>query len=122
MTATAIQCPPVSAGTLRCAEAIRNWVPTHSGRVRAVCQWCDKRSKPVEPTDDGRPGFWDLRGWSESPYRSPISTAMDHTDPCSPASPATGSDASASAPVSGHCSPPHRRVQQRWLPANPCTP
>lgn len=58
------------------AESPQNWVPTRSGKVRAVCQWCDHRSRPVEPSDDGRPGFWDLRGWSESPF--PVS--FEHRD------------------------------------------
>lgn len=45
-----------------------NWEPNAGGKVRAVCQWYDKRSRPVTPSDDGRPGFWDLHGWTESPY------------------------------------------------------
>lgn len=49
--------------------AIANWEQTRTGKVRAICEHCDRRSKPVQPRDDdGRPGFWDLRGWSECPY------------------------------------------------------
>jgi hypothetical protein len=46
-----------------------NYVPTKTGKVRAVCQLCDKRSAPVRPDEDGEPSMWSLApGWSSAPY------------------------------------------------------
>lgn len=46
-----------------------NYVPTTAGRVRAVCECCGRRSRPVKPGEDGEPCMFDLgRGWSSAPY------------------------------------------------------
>ncbi len=56
------------------------WVNTETskaGRIRVVCEICDRRSKytdPVEPYPASRtrhlpqPDFWTIRGWSEAPF------------------------------------------------------
>lgn len=50
---------------------------TASGRVRAVCEFCGRMSRPVNVAADGRLSLWDLpRGWSEAPY-SPTFTHED---------------------------------------------
>ncbi|AZV00788.1 hypothetical protein SEA_KIKO_40 [Gordonia phage Kiko] len=48
---------------------ILNCETTRDGRkVRAICQWCDRRSRPVAPRVGDAPSFWDLPGWSAAPY------------------------------------------------------
>jgi hypothetical protein len=48
---------------------LANWEATKTGKVRAVCEWCGRRSSPVFPCNDGRPALFDLgRGWSVAPY------------------------------------------------------
>lgn len=48
---------------------IVNFVSTRTGKVRAVCEFCDCKSGPVEPARDGEPSMWDLpRGWWCAPY------------------------------------------------------
>lgn len=47
--------------------AIANYVSTRAGQVRAVCQWCDARSRPVDAAPDGRPVSYDL-GWRTAPF------------------------------------------------------
>lgn len=58
--------------------AIVNWVPTRDGKkARAVCQWCDRTSRPVETCEDGQPKLWELgAGWSRAGY--PVD--FTHTD------------------------------------------
>ena len=54
-----------------------NTLVTASGRVRAVCEFCGRMSRPVTLAADGRLSLWDLpRGWSEAPY-SPTFTHED---------------------------------------------
>jgi len=49
--------------------SIVNWECAPDGMVRAICQYCDRRSDPVEAAYDGRPRSWDLEpGWSCGPY------------------------------------------------------
>lgn len=60
--------PPTSRPHRPLESVIVNWVATSTGNVRAICQHCDRRSRPVAAEPDGRPGFWDLRGWTETPY------------------------------------------------------
>jgi hypothetical protein len=46
-----------------------NYVATSAGKVRAVCEFCDKRSAPVRADDDGEPCMWSVgRGWASAPY------------------------------------------------------
>jgi hypothetical protein len=48
---------------------ITNWEPTKTGKARAICQYCDRRTKPRDPQPDGRPAFWcEFAGWSVAPY------------------------------------------------------
>ncbi|AMS02960.1 hypothetical protein SEA_MAGICMAN_39 [Gordonia phage MagicMan] len=37
-------------------------------KVRAVCQSCDRRSRPVATRVGGAPSLWDLSGWSAATY------------------------------------------------------
>lgn len=54
-----------------------NTVTTSSGRVRAVCEFCGRMSRPVALATDGRLPLLDLpHGWSEAPY-SPTFTHDD---------------------------------------------
>ena len=46
---------------------IVNYEATKAGKVRAICTYCDRKSKAVEPMTDGRPGFG-LFGWSCAPH------------------------------------------------------
>ncbi|CPR11962.1 hypothetical protein BN971_03255 [Mycobacterium bohemicum DSM 44277] len=48
-------------------EMSSNWVAAGAGKVRAICEHCGRRSRPVESMPDGRP-TWDLPGWSSAPY------------------------------------------------------
>lgn len=49
--------------------AVVNFVPTKTGKVRAVCEFCDRRSGPVKADDDGEPCMWRLApGWASAPY------------------------------------------------------
>ncbi|AXH45804.1 hypothetical protein SEA_GEAZY_43 [Gordonia phage GEazy] len=51
------------------AARISNCEVTRDGRkVRAICQWCGRRSRPVAPRFGDEPSFWDLSGWSAAPY------------------------------------------------------
>lgn len=51
------------------SELIQNWEPAGDGRIRVVCQWCDRRSRPLQLTPDGKPHLWDLTdGWSETGF------------------------------------------------------
>ena len=46
-----------------------NFIATKDGKARAVCETCDKRSRPVRADADGEPSMWELpRGWSSAPY------------------------------------------------------
>jgi len=46
-----------------------NSIPTRSGKVRAVCEFCNRKSKPVGAANDGEPSIWALPlGWSTAPY------------------------------------------------------
>ncbi|QLF84848.1 hypothetical protein SEA_BBQVALINDRA_38 [Gordonia phage BBQValindra] len=50
-------------------SGILNCEPTRDGRkVRAICQWCDRRSRPVAPRVGAEPSLWDISGWSAAPY------------------------------------------------------
>lgn len=42
---------------------IANHIPTTTGRVRAVCEWCDRKSRPVEAGRDGQPAT-EPAGWT----------------------------------------------------------
>lgn len=56
-----------------------NTVTTTSGRVRAVCEFCGRMSRPMVLAADGRMSLFDLpRGWSEAPY-SPTFTHRDRS-------------------------------------------
>lgn len=49
--------------------AIANTERTGTGRLRAVCEYCGKRSRPVDVGERTRLGILDLpAGWSEAPY------------------------------------------------------
>lgn len=49
--------------------SIENVARTTAGKLRPVCEFCDKRGRAVEPDDRGRIGLWDLAaGWSVAPY------------------------------------------------------
>jgi hypothetical protein len=51
------------------ATQFANSWPAAFGLVRAECQCCGRRSKPVEPNDQGEPDLWKMaRGWSEAPF------------------------------------------------------
>lgn len=42
---------------------------TRTGKVRAVCQFCGRMSKAVEPSKTGEVGLANLTaGWSTAPY------------------------------------------------------
>lgn len=50
-----------------------NLIAYSTGKVSAVCQYCERKSRPVAPArpprKDGRPSVMDLAaGWSEAPY------------------------------------------------------
>ena len=46
-----------------------NTKTTKTGKVSAICEFCGKTSKPVQPGFDGEPDFMALPiGWSESPF------------------------------------------------------
>lgn len=49
---------------------IRNTITTSTGRQSAVCEFCDRQSRPVVvERESGRLSLWDLaNGWSTSPY------------------------------------------------------
>lgn len=47
---------------------IVNYEPTKTGKVRAVCCYCDRRSRPVDKFPDGRPAPWALARWASAPY------------------------------------------------------
>lgn len=48
---------------------IVNFVSTRTSKVRAVCEFCDRRSGPDKPEADGEPSMLALpRGWSCAPY------------------------------------------------------
>lgn len=47
--------------------AIVNYECTRAGKVRAVCQWCGARSRPVGAAPDGRPASYEL-GWRTAPF------------------------------------------------------
>ena len=50
------------------APAPINHTPVRSGCSRAVCQCCNKQSRPVRVDDDGEPDLWRMaRGWSMGP-------------------------------------------------------
>lgn len=59
------------------ADPIVNWTPTNDGpKARAVCEFCDRRSRPIVVSGDGRPSLWDMpQGWSTAPY--PVSFVHD---------------------------------------------
>jgi len=46
---------------------IANQVTTKAGKIRVVCQWCDRQSKPLDELD-GQPDMWGLNGWSTTPF------------------------------------------------------
>lgn len=48
--------------------AIVNFESTKTGKVRAICSHCDRKSKAVEPNNDGQPSMFGLSGWSCAPY------------------------------------------------------
>lgn len=52
-----------------------NVVTTQTGKVRAVCYHCGKRSRPVEPDEQGRIPFGEIT-WSCAPY----SPGFEHRD------------------------------------------
>lgn len=57
------------ASTAAAAGAPVNMVATRTGRVRVVCEFCGRTSRPVSLTPGGRPDLWDLApGWGEAPY------------------------------------------------------
>lgn len=50
-----------------------NVATTTSGKVRAVCQFCERTSAPVTPGEDGEPSLHDLgRGWSVAPFPATV--------------------------------------------------
>lgn len=54
--------------------SIVNFVPTRDGRkASAVCEFCDRRSRPVLVNYRGEPDFWLLpRGWAQAPYSADV--------------------------------------------------
>lgn len=44
-------------------RVIANHIPTTTGRVRAVCEFCDRKSRPVEAGRDGQPAT-EPAGWT----------------------------------------------------------
>jgi hypothetical protein len=52
------------------AQEAVNVVRTSSGKVRAVCEFCGRQTRPVTPDPyRDEPGLFDLgRGWSMAPY------------------------------------------------------
>lgn len=53
-------------------SAAVNFILTRTkDKVRAVCEFCDRRSAPVRMDYDGGPCMWSLpNGWSCAPYPS----------------------------------------------------
>ena len=51
-------------------SGIVNFTVTRDGaKASAVCEWCDKRSRPVRRGSQGEPDLWALPvGWSQAPY------------------------------------------------------
>lgn len=50
------------------APAPINHTPVRNGCSSAVCQCCNKHSRPVKVDDDGEPDLWRMaRGWSVAP-------------------------------------------------------
>lgn len=46
-----------------------NAVRTRTGRLRPVCQVCNKQGASVHAGPEGQPSMWALpRGWSTAPY------------------------------------------------------
>ena len=46
-----------------------NVVVTKAGQLRAVCEFCGRRSRPTKPDPCGRVDLWGLaRGWSSCPF------------------------------------------------------
>lgn len=46
-----------------------NHTPVRNGRCSAVCEICNKQSRPVQADCDGEPNLWDMaRGWSTAPF------------------------------------------------------
>jgi len=51
------------------APAPINHTQVRNGCSRAVCQCCNKQSRPVRVDDDGEPDLWRMaRGWSVAPF------------------------------------------------------
>lgn len=50
------------------APALVNHTPVRNGRSSALCQCCNKQSRPAKVDDDGEPDLWRMaRGWSQAP-------------------------------------------------------
>lgn len=46
-----------------------NYAKSTRSRVVCICDCCGRRSKPVQPDEDGEPHFLEIpRGWSTAPY------------------------------------------------------
>lgn len=51
------------------APAHANHTPVINGRCAAICQCCNKRSRPVQADHDGEPDLWRMAsGWSCAPF------------------------------------------------------
>jgi hypothetical protein len=51
--------------------SVVNFIPTRDGKkASAVCEFCDRRSRPVAVDSAGEPDLWALPvGWSQAPFR-----------------------------------------------------
>jgi hypothetical protein len=48
---------------------VENWIPTTGGKLRAICQECGNKSRPLSRRRDGHPAIAELAyGWSCAPY------------------------------------------------------
>lgn len=54
--------------------SIVNFVPTRDGKkASAVCEFCDRKSRPVLVNYRGEPDLWLLpRGWAQAPYSADV--------------------------------------------------
>lgn len=51
------------------APALVNHTPARNGRSSALCQCCNRQSRPAKVDADGEPDLWHMaRGWSCAPF------------------------------------------------------
>jgi len=52
-------------------SAIANTITLADGRLRAVCEYCGRKSRPTTPDSRGRVDLFEIAlGWSVAPYSS----------------------------------------------------